>query len=392
MARAANKTLRLAVLLASIVAGVGLAARVYWLRGRAAPVVIDQGASSRELLERARKDGVEPDPGYGTPGFPPPVARGPIDLATARVFYPRIGDWLMSYDPALIVRPASNLTYGWKWVHRTNSLGLNEDGEPSATPDLRVLVTGASNVQGICANADAATNLIEARLAERRPGRTVEALNAGCAYYNFYNYLAVLERYRGLEPDVFVVLAYGGNDFFGGVKMWRYFRGLGAPTGLAHRLAPMLQHPDEFSRQVVGTELGQVVYMLDNPADFDMAVCCACSFTAEIERLCAEDGIRLVLAYLPPPIVGQPELMKGLREDALARLAIPPDSIDVSERIADRWLEFARGRGIATCDLRPAFRASKERLYLTDTHINVAGQRLVAETLFPVVEAAAAPK
>lgn len=392
-----NKNFRRVALLAALALGAGLAYRVYWTRTRRAPALLDAGAATAVLLESARKDAFPPDPEFGSPGFPPALVRWALDAATAKAFYPRAGDGSVCYDPDLLLRAQANTEVSnrlpeFQWVHRTNSLGMSEDREPSALrPDLRVLVTGASNVYGLCANEDSATHVLEALLAERRPGKTVEALNTGCGYYNFFNYLAVLERYRELRPDVFVLIAYGGNDFFSGLKLWRHFRGLGPPQQPAHALEPLLQHADAFSRLVVGTELGQVVYLLSNPADVERAVACACSLTAEIERLCAADGIRLVLAYLPPPLAGQPELMERVRADAIALLGIPPASIELSDRIADRWLEYAASRGLPACDLRPAFRASKERLYyLSDTHINVAGQRLVAATLLPFVEAAAA--
>ena len=80
---------------------------------------------------------------------------------------------------------------------------MREDGEPSAVkPDLRLLVAGASNVEGMCANAESATNVLEAALRERLPGKTVEALNAGVGSSSFYNYLPVLERYRDYDDLV----------------------------------------------------------------------------------------------------------------------------------------------------------------------------------------------
>jgi hypothetical protein len=357
--------------------------------------VVDIRQPLTRLLEERGREPAPPPLSEGS--GPLPLVREPLDEATAKVFFPSIGGGRYVYDPALIYRCASNLALRRSfaehpdkgWTIRTNSLGMREDGEPSAVqPDLRILVTGASNVEGVCANYESAANVLEAALRDRLPGRTVETLNAGVGSSCFYNYLAVLERYRTLRPNVFVLIANGGTDFINGLALERYFRRRGPwPPGDKSSEA-LEQSSDPFVRQLVGTELGQVTHMIAYPEDLDVAVDLACSVSAEIEKACRGAGIRFLCVYLPPPLAGQPALLEGARREAMERLGITAEQIEVSDRLADRWLGFLREQGIVAVDMRTAWRATSERMYWnTDTHINLAGQRSVAAALLEKIDA-----
>jgi hypothetical protein len=350
------------------------------------------------VLYPARAEPDRPrEPAWGEPGFPPPLVREPLDERMVGHLYPilRVGRRCV-YDPVLLYRREPLVRFrhelaehpGGGFEVSTNSLGLRDDDEPSADPpDLRVLVTGASNVEGVCSNRDTSVHLLETLLAGRRPELSVEALCAGVGAYNFYNFLGVVEHYRTLRPDVFVVVAHGGNDFFGGVRLHRWFcrEGPGESPEL-RRFAALGAAQGRFPHNLVAVEVAQVVYMLDNPADVETAVTVACSATAEMQRLCSEQGIRFVCAYLPPPLQGQPEILAAERAVVLERLQLGAQDLAVSDRIADRWLAYLASRGIACVDLRPAFRAARERLFWrTDAHVNLEGQRVIAEALLPLV-------
>ena len=194
-----------------------------------------------------------------------------------------------------------------------------------------------------------------------------------------------------MNPDVFVVLAYAGNDFFGGIKQWRFFRGMGPASGGKYSGTALLESDIAFERNLLGLEIGQVAYTLNNPEDEIMALCVACSAANEIVWLAKKRGIQVVCACIPPPLVGQPGPMAAVRSRVEAQLALPPDAIDLSDRIGDRWVEFLEDQGMHFCDLRPAFRASQEPLYYADDgHINPAGHRLIGEALLPFIEQAVA--
>jgi len=399
-----RKQLRVTARVGALLAGVGILAWAVLAR-RGSPTkagdeveLLTSTAEVVKLLDGVRQTQSPPDPRPGAHDFPPPWPRVQFDRDAVEVLLPQVARPRYEYDPELLYRARPGEVFQRQmrehprgsWSYRTNSLGFHESEEPLARrPDLRVLFTGASNVQGVCGVDESLPNVLEAELRRRRAGQLVEVLNAGQHSYNFFNYVAVLERFAELQPDAFVLAAYGGNDFFSCVKAWRYVHGRGAPKYEPHRIGTV--HPPEsaFVRGLLATEIAQAVYLLNNPGDVDTVIAIACSATAQMHSLCAARGIALVLAYIPPPLRGQPELPAAEREESLRSFGVPAESFDVSDRIADAWLDFARSRDIATLDLRPLLRAETRRMYWkTDSHLNLEGYALAAHALLPVLESA----
>ena len=377
--------------------GILALALLAWARSQSGPMVktVAMSGQLRKLFD-SREAAVLPAlPKPGEPGFPGPLVREPLDPATARLLYPMLEIGGCVFDPRMVYRrePDRSRVYflaehaRGTYESRTNSLGMKEREEPSGDPpDLRVLVAGASNVEGVCSNEETAASLLEGLLRGRLSGMDVETLNTGTGGYDFYNVLGVLEAYRELRPDVFVVIAYGGNDFFSSVRTFRYFERMPAPQPPVRSLDLLTEDPDAFTRNLPAAEVSQAVFLREFPEDFDIAVEAACSATAEMQRICGQIGARLVCAYLPPPLQGQPGSFGPLRDRVCRALELTPSDLAVSDRIADCWLAFLESRGIAHVDLRPRFRASSRRLYwVTDTHLDVEGQRVVAEALLPLV-------
>lgn len=361
-----------------------------------ASVVLDDRERLGDLLDASAASTVEPRarPAFGEPGFPAPLVRTALTSETIAGLFPVSTDGFYVIDEPVYYRLASNLRLPVRfpehprrgWIVRTNSLGMREDREPvEGKPDLRILFAGASNVAGACANSESAVNVLEALLAEHHPERSVECLNAGLGCSNFYNYTPVLDRYRGLDPDVFVLIAHGGTDFTNALPLWRHFNGLGGWPPGQFSPGPLGGAHNPFVSQLLGVELGMVAHLLGFPEDLDTAVELACAAVVELEAICAVDEIRLVCVYLPPPLAGQPAHLARERNEALGLLGSGDSSPELSHRIADRWLAFLRERGIECLDLRPAWRASAERYYWrSDPHLNLEGQRAVAQALLPL--------
>ena len=138
--------------------------------------------------------------------------------------------------------------------------------------------------------------------------------------------------------------------------------------------------------------MGQVVHVIAEPQDLQLSVDVACSICAEIESICRADDIRFICVYLPPPLAGQPSQFQRERAEVMQRLEVTEEQLAVSDRVADAWLAFLQRRGIEHVDLRPTWRAASERLYWrTDAHINLAGQRAVADALLPLFDASKEP-
>jgi lysophospholipase L1-like esterase len=267
---------------------------------------------------------------------------------------------------------------GWRvWV---NSLGLRGP-EPAPSPDRRILVTGDSHTEGACRLRERYTELLQARLSEAS-GEEVEVVNAGVGGYDFYQYLGTLERLEQLDPDVFVVTVYGGNDFSGSVVLHHFWNGT-RPVPLTDGYKRRIETALELSKIGLAQAFTQILFFDEHPAERAAALDAATGVTREIARQCDERGIALLVVYLPPMIDVQRERFEPWVTNMVRTLELDEETLHVSDRLADEWIADARAAGIDLLDLRPAFRASKEPLYWTsDHHIDLAGHALVAAKLF----------
>ena len=385
----------------SVIAGGGFLAWMFASRAAREPgplvVVVDTTKGLFPILKRRNAERGELE--VADASWPPALVREPLDEALTALFYPQIKNKEFLYDPQVYFRRRGSREYfrrfeehpGGGWTLRTNSLGMREDEDVLAEkPDVRILVAGDSHTGGVIATPKSFTNVLEAALAAKRPGETIEALNCGAGGYNFYNYLGTLELYEYLAPDVFLFVVFGGNDFAGCMLMQRFFHRRRPP-----RLAPYEQRAiqEQFGEQfgsdgeIVAQELSQLTYFLNNPGDEQVAIALAASITAEIEARCAKAGIRLICAYIPPPLRGQPEVYAERAERLLAAWDLTPEALALSDRLADGWLAFLGQRGIPFLDTRPLFRAATEPLYWkSNSHIDIAANRMIGEALVPIVE------
>jgi hypothetical protein len=123
------------------------------------------------------------------------------------------------------------------------------------------------------------------------------------------------------------------------------------------------------------------------PAQIEVALQAARDVTTEIQVTCLRHAIALVVVYLPPPTDVAWE-RRAQRYDELAHsLGLARERCHVLDRMADSYVAFLRTRGIATLDMRSAFRAAREPLYWEgDSHLAPAGHALVAAALADVVD------
>lgn len=406
--RPPGRKAQLTILLLAAVLGVSLGAALRGSRAREARplavVEVDETAVNSLAGELARRGGSPANraPGAGAleDGAPDEgrLRRTPLDEEEVRALMP-LDKPRRQWDPYSYFRsrPYIQITRRWaeypdgRFQMRTNSLGLRMDDEPAESrPDLRVLLVGDSHMAGVCTNADCAAGRLEAILARADEERSVEVLNGSEGAYTFYHYLGVLERMIALDitPDVLVVVVYGGNDFLG-VFLWHVFNGTPRLKRTPEHLARMRKVAEAHS-----PALGQVVNAADyftrgGQAEIANALTMAEQATDEIARLCAEHGIRPVIAYLPAPheVPGAADLTHV--DAAIEGLGLDRSALDLVGSLGDAYLDRVRAQGIPTIDLRDTFRDAERELYWrADLHLNLVGHALVAEALAPAVEAA----
>jgi hypothetical protein len=330
-------------------------------------------ASDRRALERRRR--------YLTP-----------DLA-AQLFVRDTS--IETFDPWCYFRhkPGLSIRVPWEehpsgaWTFTTNSLGLREDRELSKTPpDLRVIVTGDSHTDGFCDGAHSYPHTAEAELRARHTGRSIEIVNAGNGGFSFYNYAGVLERMIDLAPDAFVVAVYAGNDFAEVLVPHAYFRAIDLPTETPADLEEIARGRD-ISIAAMVQAFHEILYFRRHPEAIEPALRAAASVATEMRALTGAHRIRLMLILIPGPTSVPWGENAALFERFARELALTTHDIEVSDRLSDVLLGFAKEHGIETLDARPIFRAETGPLYWKkDLHTNLRANAALGHALAQRIE------
>ncbi len=353
----------------------------------------DIGALAAAEIDRAAAD-----PSSRGTGF----LRLPVSEEFAKKFY-RTDIDIREYDPDCYYIYTPNLRNNARnqdhpaggfplW---TNSLGIRRDTELSITkPKVRVVVAGDSHVDGVCSNAENLCSLIERDLCDKYGEDAAEVLNFANGGYSFYNYLGVLHRVLrlGIEIDAFVLIVYGGNDF-ANTHLWHHFRGEAPPMATAQKRLAMR------NEIIAGEDAGhfgqymlQVEYARSRPREIPIMRQMAREVTEEMQRLCDANNIDFLVAFLPSPLQALEQAPKEASTEPTARmmakLNLKPKHLEILKTNADHYLATLGELGIEAVDLRPHFQAQTQILYWkSDSHINLAGHRVVADVLRPWVEA-----
>ncbi|MCA8978654.1 MAG: hypothetical protein H6831_00970 [Planctomycetes bacterium] len=328
----------------------------------------------------------------------PGLTRVPLDEERAQSFFPSLKHDRDVYDPQTYFRNRPNFVAPrqfkehprGEWTIRFNAAGFKSDRELlEVAPDLRVLVAGDSHSEGVVPTEENYCSLLETLALEAHSERSVEVLNASRGGYMLYNYLGVLEKYAELEPQVFVMAVFGGNDFTETVPLYGYFEGesledgregWGMKVALSRRAGPG-------SGQALAQGMHQEALFHYSPRWRELALAASLAVTREAARQCAERGIAFVLLYIPPATDAQPEFCAEGIAQVLEVFGMTAADRGATERMADEYLATMAAEGVKVVDLRPAFRAAQEPLYWrADLHINTAGHRAVARELHRAVE------
>lgn len=374
--------------------------RVFGQRTATDEVVMVGDEEDRQafLAERAREAESESS-GSSDQGVDD-LVREPLPEERARRAFPQLqakeGGAL--YDPYTYIRfrphqnrrIESSVRPDGEFVFRTNGAGLREADEIAAEkPDLRILVAGDSQTEGYCCNVEESfPNRLEALLESDGPWRSVEVLNAGMSGYSFYNYLGTLERFLDLDPDVFIMAVYAGNDFAEPLTLHHYFRRTVPPRCEACDLGRVIRANEDVSPSAFRQAFRQIAYLSHHPEERENAMITARSVTAAAQRICAENGIVFLCVLLPAMPDVQPQLFRRDVEGAARAYGLTEDQLALNRTLGSEWLSFARSRGIPCVDIHEVFEGIEEPLYWEGNfHLNLEGNRRVARAIMEALRA-----
>ena len=346
-------------------------------------------------------------------------------------------------DPVVGKRHRSHVTQRYTWpehpdghlVIATNNLGLREDASTTTSPEegvQRVLAIGDSQTDGLVNNSETWPNVLEAASQGRQ-----EVLNAGVSGYYMWQYY-LWWRTRGVELDPAVVLLgyFVGNDLMeaGGTRLtlqddgsWTldesardlgsstrgawigFFRRMCRSCSLASlminrtiRQAPTYEElghirgegPEERARHLAALRycLGCVWQSLEQRwllEGSSQRYARELEATAELLRRFREDarseGTRFAVVLLPTKLQVEPgAASRG--ERAAELLGMEDVGAAFDDRVYADVTSLLRRLEIETIHVREALeeehiRTGEPMYYDADWHLNVAGLRVVGETV-----------
>jgi hypothetical protein len=277
-----------------------------------------------------------------------------------------------------------------------NSRGFNDVEHGEARPPqvtTRVVALGDSMAFGVVPYpANYLTQLEEAL------GPGVEVINMGVPGIGPDDYLSVLvNEGMAFDPDLVLVSFFIANDFEVTRRRWHershlatavhfFWTVLAAGTPVEtvfEASGPTYDDaaPSFSAERYLEIEVGRA-WTYDPAADLDAGLDAAVAALAGIRALAARDGADTLVLVLPDEAQVDPTL----GAQVVAAYGAPLDFTRPNRRLT----EALDAAGIAYLDLLPVFAdaGGDTRLYkLRDTHWNLAGNRLAAETVTPLVRA-----
>jgi hypothetical protein len=239
----------------------------------------------------------------------------------------------------------------------------------------------------VCNNDEAFGNLLEARLRQEHPELSIESLNAGRGGYSFYQYLGTLERFLYLQPDVFVVGVYGGNDFEFVLTQFHEYNGTQRPPGQA-LYGQLIDAALEINPPCLAQAFVSLKYFDVHPQQMEVALQAARDITTEILVTCMRHAVHPIFVYIPAMPDVEWDRQAEIFDQVARALQISPEGLRTSDVLADSYLAFLRELRVDVLDMRTAFRARPGNFWLADHHINLQGQQQIAAALYPLVVAA----
>jgi len=290
-----------------------------------------------------------------------------------------------------------------------NSQGFN-DAEFSASKPAgryRIVALGDSFAFGATPYPHNFLTLLEDGL--RRSGRDMEVYNLGIARTDLAQYLEVLEN-EGLRlnPDMVLVNLFVGNDLtdyhppearFLHSYLLDFLKYVAVVLPGVRESAPETAAycdacPTLSDRNYLNWERGRSIVFLKRYDRLEKVIADAAGILKRIRDLCSTRGIPMAVALLPGELQVDPALLPRLLEDyrdigdmfGLERVGEADFDMEQPNR---RLREELRRLNIPHHDLLAEFReaAKTEPLYKpNDTHWNIAGNRLAAQSIQKFVE------
>jgi hypothetical protein len=323
----------------------------------------------------------EPSPG---PDEPWTIAklkpRSP--LVPEEMFPSAKGLYVFDSDSILLLAPKREEEWSWPEhpagvvTIRTNNLGLLESVRTSQQKaGSRVLVAGDSHLMVVDAE-ESFPNLVEQRL-RNGPYPDSEVLSSGVGYTSPPLHLQRLRRFLYLDPDVFVLSVFTGNDFLDQLTL-DYDLGKSSRPDLGEGYNNRLS---DCRSRALYQGLNQTHFFVHWPGTEQLALDNMLAVFEETRALCEEKEIELVVVLLPTKFDVDGDDDEAMAQ-ALTALELGDDDRGANRRLALRLAQALEQRGIRCVDPFEAIRDEPEPCFWRkDYHLSSKGHAMVAQVL-----------
>ncbi|MFQ6103078.1 MAG: hypothetical protein ACE5OP_02165 [Candidatus Glassbacteria bacterium] len=264
----------------------------------------------------------------------------------------------------------------------SNNLGFREDEDTpvSKPPDTyRILVTGDSHIDGFINNSESFPNRLEILLNKKASNQRYEVLNGATSHYGPYNYLGFMKKYSYLEPDMFVVVLYTGNDF-GEALQTAELRGLIKTKERSEAYNEKLKSAASVNPGAVYQAVNQIYFFKTFPDMKEKALDVVESQLAEIQELCMERNIPFWLVCLPTKCDVEWEKDSDRLDEVRRILNLSGSDLLINQRVTEELTGRLDRYGVISLNVIDRMREPDEELYWKrDYHLNHRGHERLAE-------------
>jgi hypothetical protein len=264
---------------------------------------------------------------------------------------------------------------------RTNNLGFREDTDiiEKKENEIRVLVTGDSHTDGVLKhNYQSFVNIWEEKQNQIDSSYNFNFINGGTAYYTFRNYLGFLKKYKYLNPDIYLINIFTGNDFreapmfeddrtkFSNVSKNFYVRTRKLFYSKKKKSIPFTQG------------LEQILYFKSFPSEQEKSLKLAKKYLLEIKEICQKENIKLIVTLLPSKI----ETNNAFRNKLQSLFDLDSETIMINEKLTNNLIQWLDSEKIININFKDLLKNASEKIFWdVDLHINPYAHKIIAHHL-----------
>lgn len=259
----------------------------------------------------------------------------------------------------------------------TNSLGFRENREINPVKQegvLRILVTGDSHTDGVVNNVESFPHLLEDQI--NRENGKVEIINGAVGGFSPLNYEKFLEKFSYLNPDVFLVGFYEGNDFVESAAIYEMehpnprYDGYWGPL----RTASGISGPACFQAY------NQIYYFKNFPLMKNPILSFVQNRFLEMKKICEEKNIKFGVVMIPTKLDAGLRDQKKIYKKIEETLNLDPEDYKISQRLSREMIKWFKKNKIAVWDTQ-SYMSDKNKNYYWDLdyHLGLEGHKAIAD-------------